>query len=138
MMPFLSRLASLGNRLAAQCGGDLGVLAEMAVGERGVVRPQHPAVGAVHHEAHDLLGPGELPEPLGTGRGRARRRRKESRGNARGKQARRQVADDGPVVHDELTVQDGAGGDTDEDRDRENAQKAQQRKSPGHGEPATH
>jgi len=87
VMPFLSRMTDLRDDLAVQCGGDLRVLAEMVIGERRVVRPQHPPVGVVHHEAHDLLGPGELPEPLGTGRRRARGHRKKVGGNARSEQS---------------------------------------------------
>ncbi len=135
-MPFLSRMADLRDRLAAQCGGDLRVLAEMVIGERSVIRPQHPSVGVVHHEAHDLLGPGELPEPLGTGRRRAGRHRKKFGGNARSEQSGGQIADDRPVVRDELTAEDCAAGGTDEDRDRENAKKTQQRKSLRHRKPA--
>ncbi|TMH77905.1 MAG: hypothetical protein E6H51_04580 [Betaproteobacteria bacterium] len=39
-------------------------------------------------------------------------------------------------MHDELTAQDCAGGGTHEDRNHENAKKAQQRKPLGHREPA--
>src|SRR5205814_3107950 len=71
VMTFLSRVIDLRDRLAAQCCCDLRVLAETVAGERSVIGPKHPSAGVVHHEAHDLLGPGELTQPLGTGRRRA-------------------------------------------------------------------
>ncbi len=81
-MPFRSWLADLRDCLSVQRSGDLPVLAEMAVGDRGIIRPQHQSVGGVHHEAHDLLRSRELPEPLSAGRSRAGGRRKEFGGNA--------------------------------------------------------
>ena len=138
VMPFRSRVIDLRDRLAAQCCGDLRVLAETVAGERSVIGPKHPSAGVVHHEAHDLLGPGELTQPLGTGRRRAGWHCKKFGRNARSEQSGSQIADDRPIVHDELTAQDCAGGGTDEDRDRENAKKTQQSKSLGYRQPAVH